>query len=394
MQGFTPMTPEEHKEGNPLRSARPACHLEKKVTLMTTLLASVASTFTQITAVLHHEGRLASKKSSNVLAAIEEMKATASLAVDIEGMRGECHDEEEDLPELTDGNDSDSEDGFLDQESHEIAEHAGASSNDVAGTISTEGYEELEEVRSRGRPYSDLCLSNFWLVDQGLIRDGTRMFTAPSKPIDTNVEVYNTFRLLTVHLNYQELAQAPGTNTVKVVHDQVLRLLETGTGRRKGVMLWEETMPRFVYVPVQHLHVYGLVNEVLAWPGHLRHVHAQEVEGAGGLCPLYLGDAPRVAGQHPISDFPEGQWATRTLVSIVVSEPNCQASFDETACPIRWIADFSRNLYSISLQATEIAEEARLIAYFADRRAGFKFHPMTLHPKDPERRMLGFEEVL
>ncbi|KAK3260011.1 hypothetical protein CYMTET_31016, partial [Cymbomonas tetramitiformis] len=76
-----------------------------------------------VTAVLHHEGRLDSKKSSNVLAAMEEMKTTASLAVDIEGVREDCHDEEDDLPELTDGSDSESEDGFLDQEDHEIAEH-------------------------------------------------------------------------------------------------------------------------------------------------------------------------------------------------------------------------------------------------------------------------------
>ncbi|KAK3281827.1 hypothetical protein CYMTET_10407 [Cymbomonas tetramitiformis] len=76
IQGFTPMTPEEHKEGNPLRSTRPADYLEKEVTLVTSLLASVVRAFTQITAVLHHEGRLDSKKSSNVLGVIEEMKTT------------------------------------------------------------------------------------------------------------------------------------------------------------------------------------------------------------------------------------------------------------------------------------------------------------------------------
>eukprot|EP00854_Cymbomonas_tetramitiformis_P011418 gene11418-13492_t len=104
------MTPEEHKEGNPLRSTRPADYLEKEVTLVTSLLASVVRAFTQITAVLHHEGRLDSKKST-------------SLAVYIKSIQEECYDEEDDLPELTDGSDSDSEDGFLDQESHEIAEH-------------------------------------------------------------------------------------------------------------------------------------------------------------------------------------------------------------------------------------------------------------------------------
>eukprot|EP00854_Cymbomonas_tetramitiformis_P013034 gene13034-15398_t len=57
MQGFTPMTPEEHQEGNPLRSARPADYLEKK---------------------------------------------RAYLAVDIRDVQEDCQDEEDDLPELTD----------------------------------------------------------------------------------------------------------------------------------------------------------------------------------------------------------------------------------------------------------------------------------------------------
>ncbi|KAK3274113.1 hypothetical protein CYMTET_17688 [Cymbomonas tetramitiformis] len=98
MQGFTPMTPEEHQEGNPLRSARPADYLDKK------------------------EGRLDSKKSSNVLVAIDEIKTTASLAVDIRDVQEDCQDEEGDLPELTDGDNGDSEDGFLEQKDHEIAE--------------------------------------------------------------------------------------------------------------------------------------------------------------------------------------------------------------------------------------------------------------------------------
>ncbi|KAK3244553.1 hypothetical protein CYMTET_45837 [Cymbomonas tetramitiformis] len=186
------MAPEEHKEDHPLRSARPADHLEKnKVTLMTSLLASVVRTFKQIIAVLQYEGRLDSKKSSNVLAAIREIKTTVRLVVDIEDIHGECHDEDHDLPYLSDGSDSDSEDDFLDQESYEIAEHhkrsklgeseplnkitfcddkltslaghlptcmraclsnfgvvsfADGRRDDVAGTISAEGYEELKKV--------------------------------------------------------------------------------------------------------------------------------------------------------------------------------------------------------------------------------------------------------
>ncbi|KAK3251337.1 hypothetical protein CYMTET_39319 [Cymbomonas tetramitiformis] len=49
MQGFTPMTPEEHQEGNPLRSARPADYLEKKVALVSALLASVVRALTGTT---------------------------------------------------------------------------------------------------------------------------------------------------------------------------------------------------------------------------------------------------------------------------------------------------------------------------------------------------------
>eukprot|EP00854_Cymbomonas_tetramitiformis_P001183 gene1183-1751_t len=109
MQGFTPMTPEEHQEGNPLRSARPADYLDKK------------------------EGRLDSKKSSNVLVAIDEIKTTASLAVDIRDVQEDCQDEEGDLPELTDGDNGDSEDG-------------NGCQYGVAGTISMEGYGELKKT--------------------------------------------------------------------------------------------------------------------------------------------------------------------------------------------------------------------------------------------------------
>eukprot|EP00854_Cymbomonas_tetramitiformis_P015405 gene15405-18232_t len=115
------MTPEEYQEGNPLRSTRPADYLEKKVTLLSALLAFRA--LTQVTAVLHQEGRLDSKKSSNVLAVIDEIKTTASLALDIRDAQEDCLDEEDNLPELADGDDSDSEDGFLDQNDYEIAEH-------------------------------------------------------------------------------------------------------------------------------------------------------------------------------------------------------------------------------------------------------------------------------
>ncbi|KAK3283075.1 hypothetical protein CYMTET_9218 [Cymbomonas tetramitiformis] len=129
MQGFTPMTPEERQEGNPIRSARPAYHLETQMSLLSALLTSAFRALTQVAAVMHHEGRLNSKKSSKMLAAIDEINTTASLTLDVGGIQEDCRDEEDDpatdddLPELTDGDDNDSEDGFLDQENHEIAEH-------------------------------------------------------------------------------------------------------------------------------------------------------------------------------------------------------------------------------------------------------------------------------
>ncbi|KAK3281826.1 hypothetical protein CYMTET_10406 [Cymbomonas tetramitiformis] len=116
---------------------------------------------------------------------------TASLAVYIKSIQEECYDEEDDLPELTDGSDSDSEDGFLDQESHEIAEHhmrklalaigvvsfANGRQDDVAGTISTEGYEELkkvtgqalgEEQRQRMNQVQPVCKLRNDSLEQGM----------------------------------------------------------------------------------------------------------------------------------------------------------------------------------------------------------------------------------
>ncbi|KAK3277595.1 hypothetical protein CYMTET_14409 [Cymbomonas tetramitiformis] len=104
-------------------SARPANHLEKQMSLLSALLTSSFRALTQIAAVMHQQGMLNSKKISKVLAAIDEIDTTASLALDVGGAQEDCLDEGDDLPDLTDGDDSDSEDGFLDQEDHEIAEH-------------------------------------------------------------------------------------------------------------------------------------------------------------------------------------------------------------------------------------------------------------------------------
>ncbi|KAK3251506.1 hypothetical protein CYMTET_39156 [Cymbomonas tetramitiformis] len=145
------------------------------------------------------KGGWIAKKSSNVLAAIDEINATASLTLDvIKGTQEDCLDEEDALPELTDDDDSDSEDGFLDQKDYEIAEHhlrklgeskpeaeatfcddklhtrsnlaellpscmsallpccfgvvpsRNGCQDGVAGTISVEGYEKLKKVTGAG----------------------------------------------------------------------------------------------------------------------------------------------------------------------------------------------------------------------------------------------------
>ncbi|KAK3255843.1 hypothetical protein CYMTET_34998 [Cymbomonas tetramitiformis] len=210
MQGFTPMTPEEHQEGNPLRKA----------------------------------GRLDSKKSSNVLAAIDEIKTTASLALGIRGAQEDRLDEEDNLPELTDGDDSDSEDGFLDQKDYEIAEHhlrklgeskpkaeaafcddklytrsslaellpscmsallpccfgvvpsRNGCQDGVAGIISVEGYEELKKVtgqaldgeqRQRMNQVQPVCKLRNDLLEQGmsLISAGGELVLSPTILMDS-----------------------------------------------------------------------------------------------------------------------------------------------------------------------------------------------------------------
>ncbi|KAK3259318.1 hypothetical protein CYMTET_31679 [Cymbomonas tetramitiformis] len=182
MQGFTPMTAEEHQEGNPLRAQ------------------------TQVAAVLHQEGRLNNnKKSSKVLAAIDEINTTANLALDVRGAQEDCMYEGEDLPELTDGDDSDSEDGFLDQEDHEIAEHRTCASwarasprlkpngcqDGVAGTISMEGCEDLKKVtgqaldgeqRQRMNQVQPVCKLKIDSLEQGmaLISAGGELVLSPA----------------------------------------------------------------------------------------------------------------------------------------------------------------------------------------------------------------------
>eukprot|EP00854_Cymbomonas_tetramitiformis_P001740 gene1740-2400_t len=73
------------------------------MTLLSALLTSAFRALTQVAAVLHQVGRLNSKKSSKVLAAIDEINTTASLALDVGGAQEYCLDEGDDLPELTDG---------------------------------------------------------------------------------------------------------------------------------------------------------------------------------------------------------------------------------------------------------------------------------------------------
>ncbi|KAK3238837.1 hypothetical protein CYMTET_51193 [Cymbomonas tetramitiformis] len=180
MQGFTPMTPEEHQEGNPLKSARSADHLEKEMTLLSALLTSAFRALTQVAAVLHQVGRLNSKKSSKVLAAIDEINTTASLALDVGGAQEYCLDEGDDLPELTDGDEiaghylrkpgeskPEAEAAFCDDKRYTrsslaelipnctsallpcwfgVVSSRSGCQDGVAGTISMEGYEKLKKV--------------------------------------------------------------------------------------------------------------------------------------------------------------------------------------------------------------------------------------------------------
>ncbi|KAK3275738.1 hypothetical protein CYMTET_16149 [Cymbomonas tetramitiformis] len=85
--------------------------------------------------------------------------------------------------------------------------------------VDAEGRVEVQFQRCGHRKivkYKELYLPNYWLVDQGIQRDGTRVFTAPKQTFRSNI--YEDFSSSQVQRN-QEEQQSTGVGMANLMED-------------------------------------------------------------------------------------------------------------------------------------------------------------------------------
>eukprot|EP00854_Cymbomonas_tetramitiformis_P020385 gene20385-24417_t len=105
--------------------------------------------------------------------------------------------------------------------------------------------------------------------------------------------------------------------------------------------------------------------EMLAWPQSLQHAQTYNLIEEG-VRDSYLGDLPKVAGQHPIHEYPR---LSHPDLGIIVAEPLAMIDTRDDDPDIRWAVEANESLHYIPLKALETAEQTRLLAYFTDHEA-------------------------